>query len=72
MVDSTKVFIAYDVSIHVFDVIFLEFLSLFHLILPFIKGIGVVSNLQFIFCYIDTIPFDRLFIFYFLRLYIIF
>lgn len=72
MVDSTKVFIAYDVSIHVFDVIFLVFLSLFHLILSFIKGIGVVSNLQFIFCYIDTIPFDSLFIFYFLRLYIIF
>lgn len=72
MVDSTKVFIAYDVSIHVFDVIFLVFLSLFHLILSFIKGIGVVSNLQFIFCYTDTIPFDSLFIFYFLRLYIIF
>lgn len=41
---------------------FLVFSSLFHLILSFIKGIDVVSNFQFAFCYTDTIPFDGLYI----------
>lgn len=66
MIDSTKIFVAYDISIHVFDVVFSGIFITISSDFVFYQrhtSIDVLGNFQFVLYYTDTILFDTLYYF---------
>lgn len=65
MIDSTKIFVAYDISIHVFDVFSGIFITISSDFVFYQRhtSIDVLGNFQFVLYYTDTILFDTLYYF---------